>query len=225
VTVGVWVGNFDRQPLVGSSGVTGAGPLFHAVMLAAQRHVRGDEQEGAPIVDRPDDLVEQTVCALSGMRAGDACPIRVREWLPKTFSPLPCAWHHDSEEGLLTLWPDQYRSWARGRGLLDEEDGPAERRAGGVRSRDRRVAPVHLEITSPPPGSTYLIDPTLRSEFQTLPLRASAGVGELVWEVDGRAVGRGAADQSLAWPLARGQHVVRARDGKGRVAESAILVK
>ncbi len=41
VTVGVWVGNFDRQPLVGSSGVTGAGPIFHAVMMAAQHHVRG----------------------------------------------------------------------------------------------------------------------------------------------------------------------------------------
>jgi penicillin-binding protein 1C len=28
VTVGVWVGNFDRQPLRGSSGVTGAAPIF-----------------------------------------------------------------------------------------------------------------------------------------------------------------------------------------------------
>ena len=35
VTVGVWVGNFDRTPLRNSSGVTGAGPIFHAVMLAA----------------------------------------------------------------------------------------------------------------------------------------------------------------------------------------------
>ena len=34
VTVGVWVGNFDPRPLTGSSGVTGAGPIFHAVMLA-----------------------------------------------------------------------------------------------------------------------------------------------------------------------------------------------
>src|SRR5206468_3127544 len=37
VTVGVWVGNFDRRPLRNSSGVTGAGPIFHAVMLAAER--------------------------------------------------------------------------------------------------------------------------------------------------------------------------------------------
>ena len=41
VTVGVWVGNFDRTPLRGSSGVTGAGPIFHSVMLAAVERARG----------------------------------------------------------------------------------------------------------------------------------------------------------------------------------------
>ena len=41
VTVGVWVGNFDRTPLRNSSGVTGAGPIFHGVMLAAERRVAG----------------------------------------------------------------------------------------------------------------------------------------------------------------------------------------
>lgn len=50
VTVGVWVGNFDRSPLTNSSGVTGAGPIFHAVMLAAQRRVAGHLLE--PDADR-----------------------------------------------------------------------------------------------------------------------------------------------------------------------------
>src|SRR5258708_2381167 len=39
VTVGVWVGNFDRTPLRNSSGVTGAGPIFHGIMLAPDRPV------------------------------------------------------------------------------------------------------------------------------------------------------------------------------------------
>src|SRR6185295_696438 len=41
VTVGVWVGNFDRTPLRSSTGVTGAGPIFHDVMLAAVERVKG----------------------------------------------------------------------------------------------------------------------------------------------------------------------------------------
>ena len=43
VTVGVWVGNFDRKPLRNSSGVTGAAPIFHAVMLAAERRATGSQ--------------------------------------------------------------------------------------------------------------------------------------------------------------------------------------
>ncbi len=31
-TVGVWVGNFDGSPMREVSGVTGAGPIFHAIM-------------------------------------------------------------------------------------------------------------------------------------------------------------------------------------------------
>src|SRR4029077_12113854 len=37
VTVGVWVGNFDLSALRNSSGVTGAGPIFHEVMLLVGR--------------------------------------------------------------------------------------------------------------------------------------------------------------------------------------------
>ena len=226
VTVGVWVGNFDRRPLVGSSGVTGAAPIFHAVMLAAQEHVHGREETHQDLVARPGDLREHSVCALSGMRAGDACPIRTKEWLPPGFSPLPCSWHHATEDGLLVVWPDEYRTWAVGRGLEQEHALAAVDRSKrssavpDVRRASKRV----FEITSPPEGATYLLDPTLPTEFQTLPLRATGIDGNVEWSVDGRRVGQGSSD-SVSWPLARGTHVVRARDGSGRAAEATILVK
>lgn len=59
-TVGVWVGNFDRTPLAGATGVTGAGPLFHSVMLAAHRRLTpaAAAEIGAPLFPRvPDELV------------------------------------------------------------------------------------------------------------------------------------------------------------------------
>ena len=82
VTVGVWVGNFDRTPLRDSSGVTGAGPIFHAVMLAAERAA------GNPSSARRDRRAARrtsqqvAICALSGMRANAWCPTRATEWLP-----------------------------------------------------------------------------------------------------------------------------------------------
>jgi penicillin-binding protein 1C len=229
VTVGVWVGNFDRRPLIGSTGVTGAAPIFHAVMLAAQRHVLGHLDAGNDIVPRPAELREHAICAASGMRAGDSCPIRIREWLPSGFSPLPCAWHHDSENGVITLWPDEYRTWAAARGLLDESGvagGDAQR--ASLRSGASKAAAVptrSFEITSPPDGATYLIDPTLRPEFQTLPLRIVGSTGRVEWTIDGRAAGTGSSDARIAWPLQRGTHVVAARDARGRSTEATITVK
>ncbi len=40
-TVGVWVGNFDRTPLTGATGVSGAGPVFNATMQAACQRLGG----------------------------------------------------------------------------------------------------------------------------------------------------------------------------------------
>jgi penicillin-binding protein 1C len=227
VTVGVWVGNFDRRPLIGSTGVTGAAPIFHAVMLAAQRHVHGREESHADLVARPADLREHTICSLSGMRAGEACPIRRTEWLPMDFSPLPCSWHHASEDGLLTIWPDEYRTWAAGRGLLEPGLAPAAAELSRTTAVSKALgtsASRSFEVVSPPDGATYLIDPTLRKEFQTLPLRAVGNTGALEWTVNGRRLGQGSGQQ-VAWPLARGKHVIRARDSRGRVAEASILVK
>jgi membrane carboxypeptidase/penicillin-binding protein PbpC len=162
------------------------------------------------------------------MRAGEACPIRTREWLPPGFSPLPCSWHHASEDGLLTLWPDEYRTWAAGRGLLEPDRAVAAVIRAPARSapRDdaRRASTRPFEIVNPADGATYLIDPTLRMDFQTLPLRTTGATGDVEWTVSGRRLGRSSAHDSLTWPLERGTHLVRARDAHGRVAEARITV-
>jgi penicillin-binding protein 1C len=236
VTVGVWVGNFDRRPLVGSSGVTGAGPLFHAVMLAAQKRLGGGGSEGMDgIVEPSSELEESTVCELSGMLAGTACPLRRREWLPRTFSARPCDWHHATEAGVLTIWPPEYRHWADRLGLL--HDAATRRTAvasveavSAASSRADALPHVRrtsrgLEIASPADGSTYLIDPTLRADFQTLSLRAIAAHGPIEWRVNGRlhaSVGDGG---DAHWPLRPGTHVIRASDGRGQDAEVTIVVK
>jgi membrane carboxypeptidase/penicillin-binding protein PbpC len=69
-------------------------------------------------------------------------------------------------------------------------------------------------------------DPTLRAEYQTLPLRAVAGSRQrLGWHVDGTAVGTSAGDRPLHWPLAPGRHVISVRDERGKEDRATILVK
>ena len=264
VTVGVWVGNFDRTPLRNSSGVTGAGPIFHAVMLAAERRLGGSATafSSAPIATAPSTAVEREICALSGQTANAWCPLRRHDSVPAESPDVPCSWHHQSDDGLVTFWPAEYRQWARERGL-DRVSGAAVRTAGALARTDGTLAgtpvtaaattgrPVRtpgaaarrlasgrvatparvasatpLAIVSPPDGATYLIDPTLRREFQTLPLRAlSSTGGPIEWRVSGQVVGTAPADGAVEWPLAPGTHRIEARDARGRSSEATVVVR
>jgi penicillin-binding protein 1C len=232
VTVGVWVGNFDRTPLRNSSGVTGAGPIFQAVMLAAERRLSGASTvfSHEDILPAPRTSVQREVCALSGQTANQWCPLRRREWVAAESPSLPCSWHHHGDEGLLTFWPAEYRQWARDHGL---EDDAAQTRGGATTvSRVAHVdaredhARAPLTIVSPPPDSTYLIDPTLRRDFQTLTLRAvSATDGPIEWNVSGHVVASIEGSGSFDWPLTPGRHRIVARDRKGRTAETIVTVR
>ena len=114
ITVGVWVGNFDRTPLTNSSGITGAGPIFHAVMLAAHRRVvRQPEAAHVPVSTPEGDVTRASVCALSGMSANPSCPARINEWLPSGAAELPCSWHHLTEDGVIVVWPPDTGSGRR----------------------------------------------------------------------------------------------------------------
>jgi penicillin-binding protein 1C len=271
VTVGVWVGNFDRRPLTGSSGVAGAGPIFHAVMLAAAARASAAQPPSAdaPTTAGPDRTTKHTICALSGMRASRWCPTQIDEWMDADAvdaAAQECTWHVARAGGVGVRWPAEYVAWARTEGVLDRvtplgsgatarvrsegaasatlrasatADGiPAAARTAGAGAialasaagARRHAAPTTaadpLRVVSPPDGAVYLIDPTLRREFQTLPLRATASDAlDVDWRVDGRPVGRGSAGADVDWPLAAGAHLVSARDARGREATAAIVVK
>jgi len=202
VTVGVWVGNFDREPLRGSSGVTGAAPIFNAVMLAAVKHVRGSLPIGdaTPIVAPPRDVEEVEICALSGARPSTYCPAIQKEWVATDVPARFCSWHHD---GTID-WPAEYRTWAKATQAAPPT--PSTRHASIFR------------IANPPDGATYLIDPTLRMQYQTLRLRAEAA-SRVSWRVDDRPVA------TSEWSLVPGEHTITAIDDRGRRDSVRIVVK
>ena len=236
VTVGVWVGNFDRKPLRNSSGVTGAAPIFHAVMLAAERRATGSPAfNGTPIAAPSTDSARREICALSGLAANRWCPTRRSEWTAAERAPLPCSWHHLGDEGLVTIWPAEYRAWASENvpdfrltdfRLKPEATRGVTQNRSVTQNRGFHLQAEDLRIVSPADGSTYLIDPTLRREFQTLSLRAVARMqGPIEWAVNGEALGRSDADARLEWPLVRGTHRITARDAHGRTAEAQVVVR
>jgi penicillin-binding protein 1C len=226
VTVGVWVGNFDRSPLRNSSGVTGAGPIFHAVMLAA---TRGRESATAhAIVPRPESLERATICTVSGMAANGWCPSRGPEWIVSGGDRVPCAWHHQDDGELLTIYPPEYRAWADARGVSTAVATRAvpEAAVPGASSRPTAGVAPPLAIANPPAGAIYSVDPTLRREFQALPLRVvTARPTTVTWLVDGAPIGTLSSERPLAWPLAVGSHRIEVRDAAGRRAATSVVVR
>jgi penicillin-binding protein 1C len=232
VTVGVWVGNFDRRPLVGSSGVTGAGPIFHAIMLAAAgRDGRIPEPYEAATLAGPERTGRRSVCALSGLSATPACPAQIEEWTADESGDAPCSWHRSTARGVMVDWPSEYHAWAAGERLIDAVvAAPSAARARSVSNVTPAVAAASaLRVVNPPDGAVYLIDPTLRREFQTIALRAAPVAvdarSRIEWRVDGETVGTTGPGASVDWPLAPGRHVISAHDGHGHRADAVVVVR
>ncbi|MFP4322183.1 MAG: penicillin-binding protein [Anaerolineales bacterium] len=74
-TTGVWVGNNDNRSMTDVTGITGAAPIWHAIM--EYLHTR----DAVPPIawTRPGTVVEQTVCLWSGLLPTGDCPQVPRE--------------------------------------------------------------------------------------------------------------------------------------------------
>ncbi|MBN2306026.1 MAG: hypothetical protein JXQ72_16205, partial [Anaerolineae bacterium] len=69
IVTGVWVGNNNNHSMLDITGETGATPIWHAVMEYA--HAR--DSLPAQVWTRPDTVIEQLVCKISGLLPTRAC--------------------------------------------------------------------------------------------------------------------------------------------------------
>ncbi len=67
LTVAVWAGNFDASSMQKVSGISGAAPIMHDVLLYAQR------KYPAGAFDMPEGITRVSVCEQSGLLAGPGC--------------------------------------------------------------------------------------------------------------------------------------------------------
>jgi penicillin-binding protein 1C len=202
-TVAVWVGNFDGSPMLRSSGATGAGPLFHAVMLAA---LRSGSTSPPPLAVPVPAAEQRVICALSGQLAGPACPERLREqfWTPQRPTQT-CTWHGEHE-----LVPERYAAWAHVTGRASTH-GAAPAAGSSLRPR----------LLFPTPRARFVLDGNLHQEQQQIVLAARAPPGEqLLFEVDGQSVCRVGVPFQCPWHLQRGAHRARVRSAGGAGAAS-----
>ncbi|GAB5537201.1 MAG: PBP1A family penicillin-binding protein [Rubricoccaceae bacterium] len=240
-TVAVWVGNADGSPMRWVSGTRGAGPIFNALMREVGPG--GD-------FDRPEGIVEQEVCAVSGDRPGTFCPTtRKALGLASHAHSDTCAVHQrvavDARTGLLAeattpdehveqrtfvVYPAEYHAWMRERGLALPPMATAT-----VAARDSLRYSDRLRITYPEPGTAFVFDPVLRPEYQRVRLKghADADLLDVRWVVNGTPLASSldaTALDNTDWPLTPGRHTVElqavTREGRRlRSRPSPIVVR
>ena len=76
LVTGVWVGNADNSPMVDTSGVAGAAPIWNAFMNSAVPYLTSNAPAN---FNRPEGIVEKEICVHSGAEPSEDCSDRRKE--------------------------------------------------------------------------------------------------------------------------------------------------
>lgn len=196
-TVGVWVGNFDFRRMKAISGVSGAGPIFHRVMVACAN----GSNPGFP--ETKQGLVRVRVDKRNGL-LWPSTPLLSPDWAQDEWTfpnriPAQAGPENYDDQGNAILG-SEYADWFR-----NAEDSD---KAGLVLNASLPSSMERPKITVPPPGSVLVLDPDLPDGGRFLHLKSNLPVDTTVWESDTLTVtfrhGRPVAE------LIPGKHTIRA---------------
>jgi 1A family penicillin-binding protein len=243
LVTGVWVGSADNAPMYKTSGITGAGPIWHDFMEAALA--------GQPIqsFERPDGLVDAQICDTSGLLATDACPRKRSETFIAGTEPIR---RDDSYQSLAIdlatglLWADGCAgprvertfhmmpvdavAWGIEQGIERPPTSDCKSQISNTKSQVQSGIAQSLVIVSPARNATFALTSSLPPDTQRVEIAARAGTSgrwrEITLLVDGQPVGTFSAEPYRAlWPLRVGTHTVQAvgLDEAGQQVQSDVV--
>ncbi|MCL2791977.1 MAG: transglycosylase domain-containing protein [Spirochaetaceae bacterium] len=133
-SVGVWMGNFTGETVIGRTGSSVPAATVRDTLVFL--HGRGSAQE----FPTPENWQPQRICALSGMMPTHVCPATINEYIQTGEENRPCTWHQMVDGRFEVVFPAEYQAWfntAVRQGSIDFSSRP-------------------LEITNPRDGFVYL---------------------------------------------------------------------
>ena len=238
LVVGVWVGNAGQEAMHDVTGLSGAGPIWHAVMR--------DLLAGRPKLafERPEGLAQMNICTLSGLLPSPLCPHTHPEWFiagtaPTRVDAIYRQVELDKTTGMLADnqtapqdrlavtaldLPPQVIPWARQRGLpiwSDLVNGKSVTQTG-------QTGGTGLVLVTPGNGALYVLSSSLPASDQQLRIEASGSgvLGTVTFFVDGKPLAKIDMPPYQAWwPLALGQHQfqAQAKGTRGEIISSPMV--
>jgi len=238
--VGVWVGNADNSPMKGTSGITGAGPIFHDVMDAASS---GLPRQGFA---RPETIEQAPICLLSGKVPSALCTATGREWFKRGTEPQDEDTMHrlvriDTRNGLLATadcapsvtiekqvidFPPELQKWARENNWLLPPSTYSP--LCDLQENSSHTNETVLKITRPHDSDHFQLDPLVPDASEKIVLEAQAPrtVRSVTWKVDGVVIGVASApDFHSFWQPTIGQHVIEAHADDDTITRVRIRIE
>ncbi|MBL6965350.1 MAG: transglycosylase domain-containing protein [Anaerolineales bacterium] len=211
VVVGAWVGNADYTPMQGTTGLSGAAPIWNSFMQTAVQQLTGGNP--TPFTP-PSGLVTEVICAVSGTEPSQWCPSQRSEYFLAAQPPLSkgydlwqkanidtwtgllaspaCSEFTESELGLNVNDPwgvkwinetDQGRDWARSMGFEEPFFFTPQTACSASDSRPK------VQLTSPRDGDVIKENPIViygladaTSEFSSYRLEWGRGHDPVDWD-------------------------------------------
>ncbi len=244
-TVAVWVGNFSGVRADGMSGGRSAAPLFFEIIRELSRF------RSTTWPNPPEDVIQQSVCSLSGGFANAFCPAEESAWwIVGVTEPTFCQMHIELLTHRATgdrLSPECI--YQQDIPVTDIESRPAilwPRETGGwlARNQSAVIFPPYADGCAPaetlqqqPPilhtplhGEKYLIRsgdnaaPFARFEKIAFSAAVSNEVHQLDWYLDGQKIASTSPGDPYLWTPTPGNHELILVDNFGRATQAQFTV-
>ncbi len=227
--VGVWVGNADNSPMLDVSGIDGAGPIWHDLMLEAHDKTLGGNP---PPFTQPDDVVKLKISAPSNLLPSPACPATRYELFIRGTEPVQTddqfrSIDVDLRSGLRATdatpperrasrvyWnlAPEYRDWMIGQGIPIAPPAPVTETATRLPVAQSDAPLGGLQLDAPTSHTAYQIHPGMPASSQRIQVGGHTPDGG-TWAVlrlvkDGVVLAEAVDAERLSawWTLETGNH-------------------
>ena len=149
-TIGVWMGNFSGNTVIGKTGAS--------LPAWVARKVLDQLEEPDHPFPAPEHYHKERICSLSGLKAGPHCHATVSEYVKDETTLPACNWHQEINGHVQTVYPPEYQKWLRsqsGKAFIEHSASP-------------------LTVLTPNDNSLFFYS-ILNQEKQAIPFELSGG--------------------------------------------------
>ncbi|MBN1797809.1 MAG: transglycosylase domain-containing protein [Spirochaetales bacterium] len=190
-TMGVWMGNFSGETVIGAPGSS----LPAQVVVQILKEL-SDPDDNFPNIENAQQI---EICTLSGGKATPLCPSVMLEYFPPGVQPEPCTYHIQINGQIVINYPPEYQIWAAESGYSFE-------------NIPQNQAAESLHIVHPGNGAVFFFDPSISPEEQAVSIEV-IDVGSfhpINLFLNGNLISTGTSPLKCNVPLVQGLYTVYA---------------